>query len=487
MHGRKNSLPWASMACLLWCAGQAAAQVASPPSANVQRFERQLDQIQRDTDQAVIGQVPAGNRALFDYGGYTTFSYLSFDDAAHDNHGLRQYELVGYGRLNLDGAHEFYVRGRSDYRDWNAGDSFENEPSTLSGVVEEGWYQFDLKRYLEAYQHKTISGDLIVKGGRQFVDWGNGLTLNQYVDGISSEVRAGGVVLDLLAAVTVKETIDFDITRPDFDHNTHRGYYGARLTVPVGAQNPYAFVLAERDYNRPQAPDAHIIPTRYDYNSYYVGLGCNGALSDNLAYGAEAVYEGGSGLSNSVNPVTSVPIAQTEDPISAYAVDLRLDYAFNDIHRTRLTLEGILASGDTGRDNTSGTFGGNPPHSVDHAFNGLGVIYTGLAFTPPVSNLLMLRAGGSTYPVPHGKWLHGLQLQADLLVFGKTDRDAPIDEPTSNGRYLGIEPDLAVNWQITDDVTFALRYGIFFPGDAMPSGDPHDSRQFLYTGVTYAF
>jgi outer membrane murein-binding lipoprotein Lpp len=477
----------ASVLSLLWLAGGAAAQSAPPSSANVQKFERQVDQMQRDTEQSVIGNVPAVDRAMIDYGGYSTVSYLSFDDAAHDNHALRQYELVGYGRLNLDGAHEFYVRGRSDYRDWNAGDSFENEPSTLGGEIEEGWYQFDLKRYLQAYQNKTITGDLVIKGGRQFADWGNGLTLDQYVDGITSQIRSGPLVIDFLAGVTVKETIDFDISRPDFDHNTHRGYYGAKLTVPIGAQHPYVYFLGERDYNRDQALDAHVLPTRYDYNSYYVGLGCDGALSDNLAYSGEACFEGGEGLSNSFDATSSVPVPQTNDRISAYALDLRFDYLLNDTHKTRFVLQGALASGDSDRQNTSATFGGTPPHSVDHAFNGLGVIYTGLAFTPPVSNLVVLRAGASTFPVPHGKWLHDLQLGLDLLYFAKTERDAPIDEPTGTGRYLGFEPDVSVNWQITDDVTFALRYGVFFPGEAIPSGDAHDVRQFLYSGVTYAF
>ena len=150
----------------------------------------------------------------------------NFDDAAHDNHGLREYELVGYGRINFDGAQEIYFRGRTDYDNYNSGDSFDRQPDHLEGRVEEGWYRFDLQRYLSVYQGRTIQNDLSVKAGRQFVDWGNGLTLDQYVDGIAAEIRGQHLSLDLLACVTVKETIDFDITRPDFDANTRRGYYG---------------------------------------------------------------------------------------------------------------------------------------------------------------------------------------------------------------------------------------------------------------------
>ncbi|MDB5303022.1 MAG: hypothetical protein JWM97_571 [Phycisphaerales bacterium] len=461
--------------------------LCSPAHAQEQEFERTLQQIQRDTQERTQKQLPAGDRALIDYGGYLTLGYLSFDDSNHDNHGLREYELVGYGRVNFDGAHEFYARGRADYRDYNSGDSFENQPSTLMGRVEEGWYRFDLQRYEAAYQGRTIQGDVTIKAGRQFVDWGNGLTLNQYADGISAEVQGGPVVLDVLAAVTVKETIDFDTSRPDFDHNTHRGFYGARLTVPVGRHNPYAYVLFQRDYNRPEQLDAHVIPTRYDYNSYYAGVGSNGALSDNLAYGAEFCYEGGRTLSNSFDAASLQPVNQSDNRIEAYAADLRFDYLPNDRRRTRFTLEGIIASGDTDRVNNSSTFGGDSPHSVDRGFNSLGVLYAGLAFTPSVSNLMVLRAGASTYPMPEGRLLRGLQVGTDVFVFGKTNRDAPIDEPTGNSRYLGTEPDVFVNWAITEDVTLAVRYGIFFPGQAIPSGNQDHIRQFFYAAVTYAF
>jgi len=37
-----------------------------------------------------------------------------------------------------------------------------------------------------------------------------------------------------------------------------------------------------------------------------------------------------------------------------------------------------------------------------------------------------------------------------------------------------------------DDVSLVVRYGVFFPGDAVPTRDA-DSRQFLYAAVTYAF
>jgi hypothetical protein len=452
---------------------------------SAEKFQRTIQQIQRENQERYDAELPPENRALIDYGGYLTLSYLSFDDAAHDNHGLRRYELVGYGRLNLDGVHEIYARGRSDYDNYNSGDSFERQPDTLAGRMEEGWYRFDLQR-LSANQGKPIDYDISVKAGRQFIAWGNGLTLDQYADGVLGEFRNKQIVIDALACVTVKETIDFDNTRPDFDHNTRRGYYGARVALPIGQHNPYAFFLLQRDYDRPESTKSHLIPTRYEYDSYYAGGGSNGALGDNLAYAAEFCYEGGHGLSNSFDPATFKPVNQADDRIEAYAANIRLDYLLNDSRKTRFNAEFIVASGDGDRTNTSGTFGGNLRHTPDRAFNSLGVIYDGLAFNPPVSNIMVARVGASTYPVPGGG-LRGLQVGTDLFVYGKTRLHAPIDEPTNNTRYLGIEPDAFINWQITEDVTFALRYGLYFPGAAIPSGDQNHVRQFLYVAVTYAF
>ncbi|HET6247675.1 MAG TPA: hypothetical protein VFE47_08265, partial [Tepidisphaeraceae bacterium] len=374
---------------------------------NTDRFERTVQELQRETQVRFDAELPPGQRALIDYGGYLTLGYLSVDDAAHDNHGLRQYQLVGYGRVNLDDVHEFYFRGRTEYDNYNAGDAYNHEPDHLEGYVEEGWYRFDLQHFA-ASRGQTVSYDLSLKAGRQFVDWGNGLTLDQYVDGIAAQY-SGPVVIDLLAAVTVPQTIDFDTSRPDFDDNTRRGYYGAKLTVPVGRQNPYAYFLLQRDYNRAQSPVTHLVTTDYNYDSYYVGTGSNGALSDNFTYAAEVCYEGGHGLSDSLDALTGKPTNQSDDRIEAWAANGRVDYLLNDSRKTRFSVQAVFASGDTDRQNTEATFGGNLPHTADRAFNSLGVIYDGLAFTPPVSNLLMLRLGASTYPAPVGR-LHGLQV-----------------------------------------------------------------------------
>lgn len=482
--------------------GVADAQVASAGLAGgqtaLERFDRQLDQIQRDRLERANAAVPADRRALFDYGGYFTFDYLSADDPNHDNHGLRQYDLAGYARLDIDAAQELFARGRISWRNFNPGDSFDGEGNHSHATVELAFYRLDIAlamgRGAGSGRDAKPAGavdQLVFTGGRQYVYWANGLALNRTLDGVSFDVARGVVGGRVIAGVTPADTSDFDSTRPNFDDKTLRGFYGAMLTLNAGAVQPFAYALVQRDYNHGQTLVTPLRPqpivTRFDYDSYYLGTGATGAAGDHLAYGAELVYEGGSGLSNSFQVAQGVPnpIRQGHDEISAFAADARVDYLFNDPARTRVGAEVMYASGDSDRLTTSATLGGNRRGTRDNAFNGFGLINTGVAFGANVSNLLAVRLGVSSFPLSRWPAFQQLQVGIDGFAFMKADPSAPIDEPTGNGRLLGFEPDLFVNWQVRSDVTLALRYGAFLP-NADVFVNAH-ARQFFYCGVTFAF
>jgi hypothetical protein len=456
----------------------------------LQRFDRQLEEIQRQTMLEVNRSVPAERRAVFDYGGYLTASYWSVDDLNHDNHGLWEYDLVGYARLNIDDIHEFFARGRVSFLNYNPGDSFDGEGSDTPADVELAYYRFDLKRALAAYSGIKTDYDLSLIGGRQFVYWGNALVLGRYIDGVRLDATNGTLSLQAIAGVTPQRTVDFDSSRPNFDDHTLRGFFGPMLSATIESHHPFVYALIQRDFNHGDTTVTPFSPrpivTRFNYDSYYIGAGSTGSLSDHLLYGAEIVFEGGKSLSNSFQTTggTITPAMQTTDHIEAYAADARVDYLINDPNRTRLSAEVTFATGDSDRLNSSSTFGGNKPHSVDRAFNAFGAINTGLAFAPQVSNLIAIRTGISSYPFAQNRVLKNLQFGGDLFVFLKGDTSAPIDEPTGEGRVLGTEPDLFINWQIRSDVTLALRWGMFVPGNTIANDA---TRQFFYAGLTFAF
>ena len=474
-----------------------AAQVgAGDRGAEQLRRENRISELQRlelDRRLRANRDIPPGQRLLFDYGGYVTGNYLSLDDSANDNHVLREYDAIGYVRLNVDGAQELFVAGRIGYQDFHAGDSFSgrgDEP--IDGDLYRGYYRFDLRRFRQAYGGAGAAGsgdfNLTGQAGRDLVYWGNGLAMAQVIDGGVLDLEYGKLNLELIAGVTPVRTVDIDSSRPGFDYNTRRGFYGALLSADLSPHHPFVYYLSQRDYNGNDVRQIGAITTRYEYDSFYLGGGSTGQITDRLRYGVEAVYEFGNTLSNSFELVGFglVPIEQTRDAIVSGAIDVRLDYLVADPADTRVSAEAILATGDDDRGHTSNTFAGNAPGTEDNAFNAFGLVNTGLAFAPDVSNIAVLRVGASTFPFHHVGPLRRLQVGGDFFAFGKFDEDAPIDETTSTGQqFLGFEPDLYLNWEVTSDVTLAVRYGAFFPNaSAFPLDDV---RHFFFAGVTFAF
>jgi hypothetical protein len=471
--------------------------VASAQSNDAARLSQQQNRLQQlqqfETDNRLLvnPDIPPDQRALIDYGGYFSPQYYSIDDSNHDNHGLREYDLVGYLHMNFDGANEVFLLGRLQYNDFNSGDSFDGFGSRLvdpDSTFDRAFYKFDLQQYEAAYNGKQINEDVTFEGGRDLVYWANGLTMATVLDGVMPSVSFGQATIAGVAGVTPTRTVDFEPDRPEFDVSTRRGFFGAMLSIALGQQHPYIYGLIQRDYNDRNLSVIGPIVTRYSYNSDYFGVGSTGQISDHLKYGIEATIEGGNDLSTSsqVQGFMLVPVPQTRDAIYAYAADGKIDYVPQDVHNSRVTIEGIVSSGDEDRGLTNTTFNGNAPGTSDRAFNSFGLLSTGLAFGAAVSNLMVLRVGPSTFPFPESDTFRRLQVGTDIYIFGKQNSKAPIDEPTNPGQtYLGWEPDLYVNWEITSDITLTARYGAFF-ANAAAFFDSHP-RQFLYTGATFAF
>jgi len=454
---------------------------------DLERFERQLEQIRREQQALVIPDIPPDQRLYYDFGGNLSFNFLAIDDRDQKTHILRQTSLTGYGRMNIDGAHDFFLRGRVAYNDFNTGHDFNGEGDEWIGPrLERAVYTFNLARYMSAYEGRTLPGNFVLQGGRQLVHWTSGLVLSRELDGGMFHASYGDLTLTFLGGRTPSDTPDIDSSRPDFDDDTRRNFFGGMLSLQLTpAHRPYVFGIVQEDDNRDRVLTIGPTTTRFDYNSHYIGAGSRGNITRKLLYGIEFVYQGGDTLSSPFDNTTFTPMMQTRDDIRAWAMDFSLDYFFGDPNRTRIGGELIVASGDDDRLHTTNTFGGNQPGTTDRAFNAFGLLNTGLAFNPNVSNLILVRGGAATFPFPSSGILNRFQIGVDLFVYTKYDRNAPVHEPTSNDSYLGFETDLFATWQITSDLIVAARYGVFFPGKAIQTDN--DPRHFFFTGVTLAF
>jgi len=163
---------------------------------------------------------------------------------------------------------------------------------------------------------------------------------------------------------------------------------------------------------------------------------------------------------------------------------VRLDYLLNDARHTRFSFETIIASGDPDRINSSNTFAGNRLARRTTPLTGLACSTPGW-HSPPASPICSPSASAHPpSPSRHGPFRR-LQVGTDFFVFSKMRENGGIDEVTTSGRYLGVEPDVYLNWQIKSDVTLVLRYGVFFPNGDVIVND--DARQFFFGGITFAF
>jgi hypothetical protein len=471
----------------------AASALGQPQPDVVRRLERQLREMDATYRLAIPPDQPIAERLLLDFGGTYRFGFYAIDDPTGETRILRQSDARVYLRAELDGTHRFFGRLRFQYDDWNSGDSFDGRGDELrSPIGERYWYQFDLRGAKQAERGERVPYNLNVKAGRQFVDWGTGLTLsNDLYAGLVDVEYADLGVIGLVGLTPSGDTVDFDGSRPGFDSDTDRAFYGGVLEYRgFSSHRPYAYVLVQRDDNsrdfRTFQGALGPIPTRFDYDSTYVGLGGRGSIGPQLRYRVEVVYELGEGLSNSFDPATTIAIPQTREDIDAWAGVLGLTYLLRDEADTRIDFELIGGSGDDDRLDSANTFGGNRPGTDDNAFNALGYVNTGLALAPEPSNLLSARFGVSTYPFLGTKHLSRARVGVSGLLFAKIDEDAPLNVRTTADTFVGGEIDLYLDWRLASDVNAHVRYGLFLPGDAMPA-DEDDPRHFVYAGLSYAF
>ncbi len=458
-----------------------------------ERLERTLREIEmsRQVGAADLEFAESGRLLL---GGYTTFGFVASDDASSNTRILRQSDTKLWADFSMAG-HEAYGRLRFNYLDFNSGDSFDGRGDNLEEpIADRYWYRFDYRTARLADAGKRPDDNFWFQGGRQFVNWGSGLALSEVLYSAQAGLELHNLeVMGMVGLTPSTGPIDFDSSRPGYDTDVDRKFMGVMFTYTgFDRHRPYLFFLDQQDQNDRDSRTILLLgtpfPTRYHYDSRYLGVGSSGEITTELFYQAEFVYEYGQSLSSSISPFAA-PVAQTEESIRAWAGNARLIYAprWGRPNGLRLDWEIVAASGDEDRQHTSNTFGGNLSGTDDRAFNSLGYANTGLVLGPNMSNLMSMRMGASATPWRGQGIFDKMRIGVDGYLLHKLDSDAPVSFTTTGGeRFLGAELDLFIDWQIYSDLSLDVRYGLFIPGDAMPAGSD-DERHFFYAGLNYAF
>jgi len=424
-------------------------------------------------------------RSVLDFGGSASYSFLHLTDSADNARNLHQPEVTLYGRVIVDGGHRFFGRLRFQYREFSEGDSFDGDGDEFTQPFHDRyWYELDTRALAQAYEGRTPESNLNIRVGRQFIDWGAGLTLSDVLFAARARFESGPLSITALAAFTPTDEsfIDFDASRNNFNEETERSFFGGMVSYRTQRGDEfYAYGLYQDGRNEVEDPRAALgVQVDFEYDSLYLGLGSRGAITNSLLYEGEFVYELGESQSDPLRPGP-----QTDEDIEAWAARAVLTYVPDDAYNTRWQLEGILASGDDDRFVSTDTVGGNAPGTDDTGFNAFGFVNTGLAFAPTVSNVAIARAGVSLFPFRDAEQFRRLQIGGDVFFISKLDSDAPIDEPTSSSAYLGTETDIFINYRITSDLAVSARYGAFFPGTGIQGQT--DVRHFIFAGVTLSF
>ncbi len=469
------------------------AQAQSREAALVNRLEQEMldNEIQRRLDQH-RGQT-LGEQMTFDYGASIRLGLVKLDNAQRQPYGLRQYEANTYMQATIGGGHRFFGNLRFLYSDYYNSD---NENGLLNPVGNRYWYEFDLANWQRANEGTAGDINLNVRVGRQFVNWNSGLVWSNDLYGAKMRLGMDKLSIEGLVGVSARSGLyDFDISRPDYDTDTNRHTYAVRAQYELSPElAPFISYFLQRDHNDDRSVLINtglgppIVPVEYHYNSNYLSFGSNGSIGNQFLYSLEMVHESGDGLSTPFINRAGTAWIQTEEHIDAWAGVLNMVYMARDASLSRLECTLAFGTGDGDRLASASTLGGNQTGSGDRAFNSLGYINTGLALAPNITNLLMARVGGSTALPINPKRPNDLRIGLDVFLFGKTTVGAPTSVPTTNHRWIGWETDIRIDWRITSDVNFNLRYGLFIPNRGNPSNTFADQvRQFVYGGISYAF
>lgn len=452
-------------------ASLASAQRDQPDSfLNQQRAIEELTRKERDALQ------PVSDRVEFDYGGHYSLFFSLFDDGVNSSRTVRRHDLRLWGRLSLErGAHEFYARSRLSFIDFNHGDGFGDDDDTEGLNLERGYYKFDLAKAMQAYTGSGLDYNVEFKIGRDFTQFGTGYVLATPLDQVWLRTSYQDLALTWLAGKTVGSSQDFDITR-DVDR-TRRTFFGLEAEYHgFERHEPFAYVLWQRDHNSDDPP---AFLQKFDYDSFYVGLGSTGEIVANLHYASEWAFETGHGYGNRR--------FLDKNRLNAWAWDNQLEYLFDAPGKPRVSVEHMFASGDPDRLlSPTDSIGGNSVGFTDSSFIGFGFRDTGLSFAPRLSNVHVWRAGGSYFPFEGDDTLDRLQLGTNWFLYHKNRASGAVSDPTADrgSGYLGWEMDYFANWQMTNDFSWTARYGVFFPGQAF---DDRTTRTYFLVGFIWNF
>jgi hypothetical protein len=454
-----------------WCAAIAAgfvtAALGSLPAFAQDQQKLIEDEWRREMNQRPKPDEDMKQPWLWDGGGWLHLQLDHLNDPPlADTRNDRYVDLRLWGELRYDRIYTLYARIKTSDTDFNAGEQYSGDKSNSFQTP-----QFD-EVYFDADWTDGAGRGWTARAGRAFVSMGTGLLYNDLaymIQGTYSEDR--WAVRTWVGHSIVHES-DIDQSIPHANES-NRGFLGAEGEYLItGNHRVYGMLLVERDFNRDPFNSV-----KWTYDANYLGLGARGTIWAGLGYSAELIYEFGR---------SAAAFSTTMEPISSEGGILTLDYQFPGSLEPMLILQYMYGSGDSDRQSVSDALAGNKPGTDDNGFLSFGFVQTGYSLFPRVSNIHIIRLGGTIRPLESVDWLHKMSVGVFGYYYRKDAASCPISDSRAflDNADVGEEVDFTLRWRIFSDLGFSLNYGCFFPGAAYQDTK---ARNFVSASLTYSF
>jgi len=454
-----------------------AAHAQQPPLQRGDEVFQRTYFFEKEVRDRLEAAVPSKQPALIEWGGMYIPSYTYFNDTNNENASLTVQDLRLWTQITLDDVHRIFARGRLAYTDWSDGDSGVYPEHDLEGMnLEIGYYELDVARAAEKYWGAKWPFQMKARGGRQYIEFGRGLVLDQALDAGLFTIDTGQIGFTGFAGRNIESQDNIDRSVPGFSRS-RRTFYGAEVRYKgIPRHEPYAYWVLQRDWSeeKPENPAQD-----YRYDSHYYAIGSRGQLAPRTKYELESVWEFGRGAANG-------QINDHRERVRGFAFDAEVDHYLKHPLDPTLSLEYAYASGDGDRQNATNAFMGNRAGTVDNSFLGFGYVNSGLALGARFTNIQFVRLGGRLTPYNKKAALGRVDVGLNYYFLFKSDAGGPISDPTAveDSSDLGQEVDVFCEWRILSDLSLSVYYGRLYPGQAYLDRQPRD---FLFTALTISF
>jgi len=462
---------------LLMLVGGTSAQAQEGRGEAEDRFFRQQRMVDEQAQQERRQTAPVQSLLDFQWGGWIDYYVYHFDDGQQRSRFGQRPGLALWTRATIDqGAHEVFARMRLRYTWFRDGDEIDRQEDWFGPDFEQVWYQIDVGR---AFRLNRPSDPLQLRAriGRQNVVFGTGYALDLPMQAVLLDARLYDFrVHGLFGKSILNYPNPIDRSEP-VDSHSDRLFYGVQVSYEGFRRHvPFVYALWNNDRTDERPKDAF---QNYSYDSFYLGAGARGELAHNLTYWIEGVLESGHSYGDGQ--------FLRRDYIAAYGWDIGIEKRFDVLTHPRVVGEYMFASGDGDRLwSPTNADGGNRGGRRDTSFAAFGFRDTGISLAPTMSNLHVWRVGASFTPLERYELLRQLELGTNWFLYAKHRTHGAISDPLADNfsGYVGWEMDYFINWRLSSDLSWTLRWGTFCPGSAYQ--DQH-TRHFLLTGVTWSF